>query len=683
MAKVINICAFIAILVVFRNLLLQPFALGGDWPYFYSETIRQFSIFVPSWISYLGNGFGGGTLTYALDSYLYFVSNISVNLFNAGWELIGKAFYFLTFLILLIVSTIYFLRVVFESYQSKYLLMGIGLLLITANTYILILVNGGQMGVALAYAISPLVLGVFFRLFKVIHTLHFNRPLALKYAILAGLSLAACAIFDSRIAYVLVIVVGLFYVYRQIYSGFRRFSVVSFGYFIASGITFFFLSSFWVIPMLIYKINPAAEVVWDYGSTDLFNFLSFANLSNSLALLHPNWPENIFGKVYFLQPEFIVFPILAYSSLLFVNRFKNNDIQMYIIVFSLLGLTGAFLSKGANPPFETVNTLLFSMVPGFGLFRDPTKFYMLTVLSYGVMIPFFLSQATEIVQKNIVKQKQLTYLIPVLFLIFFLFTIRHALLNELSGVFTSRQIPMEYRKLKEFISSQDDFFRVLWLPNQQRFNYYSNTHPAVGATHYFNTSSAPALLVGLAEGMKTGKLQNASIKYIVIPYDSEGEIFVKDRKYDEQQYNYFIKETREITELREVEGFEKVKVFEIPFPKPHLYLEHGDIQNLTVHGPTLYSFTARIQDGTTLHFVENYSPYWNLQYNNTTASSIRSEEGFNIFAIPDGSDGMDATLYFAQEGGYFNARIISAATLFLSMVLLYLLRKERYTITNE
>ena len=37
---------------------------------------------------------------------------------------------------------------------------------------------------------------------------------------------------------------------------------------------------------------------------------------HALSLLHPNWPENLFGKVYFLQPEFLILPILAFSAFL-------------------------------------------------------------------------------------------------------------------------------------------------------------------------------------------------------------------------------------------------------------------------------------------------------------------------------------------------------------------------------
>ena len=100
-------------------------------------------------------------------------------------------------------------------------------------------------------------------------------------------------------------------------------------------------------------------------------------------------------------------PILAYSSLLFISKIKDqrskiqiknqkfdNNVAMKqfnngaIIFFALLGLVGAFLAKGASPPFSEINSWLFQNFPGMNMFRDSTKFYSLIALSYSVLIPF-------------------------------------------------------------------------------------------------------------------------------------------------------------------------------------------------------------------------------------------------------------------------------------------------------
>ena len=164
---------------------------------------------------------------------------------------------------------------------------------------------------------------------------------------------------------------------------------------------------FWLWPALTVKGGALPP---DYGTAGWIGFLSFANFSGTLSLLHPNWPENIFGKTYLLRPEFLILPMLAFSSLLFINHSRVNGLtgskikrlsslinnslitNKTILYFNLLALLGAFLAKGSTSPFGQVYLWLFDYLPGMKLFRDPTKFYTLVALSYSVLIPYSLSK---------------------------------------------------------------------------------------------------------------------------------------------------------------------------------------------------------------------------------------------------------------------------------------------------
>jgi hypothetical protein len=81
------------------------------------------------------------------------------------------------------------------------------------------------------------------------------------------------------------------------------------------------LNSFWIVPNILSYTNAYHATVGDIS----LSFFSVAALSNSISLLHPNWPENLFGKVYFLQPEFLVLPMVAFSSLLFVKTLRVSS----------------------------------------------------------------------------------------------------------------------------------------------------------------------------------------------------------------------------------------------------------------------------------------------------------------------------------------------------------------------
>ncbi|MEK9184848.1 MAG: hypothetical protein AAB866_01630, partial [Patescibacteria group bacterium] len=47
-------------------------------------------------------------------------------------------------------------------------------------------------------------------------------------------------------------------------------------------------------------------------------------------------------------------------------------------------------AKQPFPPFGQINVWLFQHFPGMIMFRDPTKWYVLTAVSYAILIPFSL-----------------------------------------------------------------------------------------------------------------------------------------------------------------------------------------------------------------------------------------------------------------------------------------------------
>ena len=137
-----------------------------------------------------------------------------------------------------------------------------------------------------------------------------------KIQIVLGLVLALQVMFDLRIAFLTILTVFLYMVYRYIFI--ERINIrlyagcLSFIALIVSG-----LHAYWVIPIIMYRSHPAQEMLRTFSSIEGFRFFSFATFAQTLSLLHPNWPENLFGKVYFMKPEFLILPLLAFSSLLF------------------------------------------------------------------------------------------------------------------------------------------------------------------------------------------------------------------------------------------------------------------------------------------------------------------------------------------------------------------------------
>jgi len=361
------IFVFLFLILVFKNWFWKGVISSGDAPFWFSEAIKKFPSFPFLWSE---SGLGGYQAVLGHFFYFIFLPKF-LSFFNLSWGWIERICFYWLFLTLGAFSSWYLAKTVIPRCEFKFL----SVLIYLFNTYILMIVSGGQVSIFLAYAIAPLVLGLF------INLLTSSRVKELKNLIIAGVVLSLQVGFEPRITLITMMAFGfycLFYI-NQLKS-LRVWLRLIFPVLIA-----FFLHFYWIFPSLVLRKSPfSSEVI----ASDWVSFLSFANFSNTFSLLHPFWPENIFGKTYFMKPEFLFLPILAFISLLFIENLDSLRAKKNILFFGLLAIIGSFLSKGINLPLGEVYRWLFNNVPGMNLFRDPTKFYILLALSYSVLIPF-------------------------------------------------------------------------------------------------------------------------------------------------------------------------------------------------------------------------------------------------------------------------------------------------------
>src|SRR3989344_6664515 len=326
MKTVLGWITVLLIFFIFKNWFTAPFITAGDFPHFFNETIVQWSITPPSWDTTQSNGFGGEHILYALDSYVYFLGGFMVNRIGLPWEVVYKIFVFGLFIIFSVYSSSYLLKKTLE--KSCMLQMIAGSLLFLANTYILMVVDGGQMGVALAYSIAPLVLARFIMIIQNPDLATQGIKFRIKQVLLASFALAVQIMFDARLA-LLTLVVALAYLFFFIFTSQLNKKII------IEKIVAFFSAIFlallfhlaWILPTIFSRTDVFGGLTKNNSEEALskaFEFFSFAQFSQTFSFLHPNWPENIFGKVYFMRPEFLILPILAFSSLFFIR--KNNKI---------------------------------------------------------------------------------------------------------------------------------------------------------------------------------------------------------------------------------------------------------------------------------------------------------------------------------------------------------------------
>ncbi len=454
--------------VVFRLWFISPFSTtfsSGDWPYLFAEQIKEFS-FTPE-IRFLW-----------LAPYYQVFTKFFVETLGLHWHLVERLLWFWPW--------------IFISFFSAWKLTRspLGGLIYTTNTYALMLVGGGQMGVAFGYALAPLVLtNVFF------------LPLQVM--------------FDPRIA-LLTLVVAARKNPKQL---------------VVPVLITILLHTYWLIPLMKNPLVLSTQIA--EATSGAVKYLSFASFSNGLSLTHPNWPENIFGKVYFMRPEFLVIPLIAFGVLLLKN------INTKVIYFAFLALFGAFLAKGTNEPFGGVYLWLFEHVPGFNMFRDATKFYFFVSLGYAFLIPYTIRAVSGRLTKWKVRN-----LPSLLFLIFWGFTLREAFMGKLTGTFQPIKVPVEYVRLKDLLINQPEYFQTAWYPKVSRFVYTSSLHPA----------------------KETALLEKQALdgtRYVIVPLDVRGELFVTDRMYDEEKHQQAIKEAEQMPWLRRMSDFTELAVFEV------------------------------------------------------------------------------------------------------------------------
>jgi hypothetical protein len=511
------------------------------------------------------------------------------------------------------------------------------------------------MGVSFAYAFIPLVFLVAIKLFN---------TSGLYSSVLVGFVISLQVLFDPRIAALTIGSLTLFYLIRF------EFHKKDFLYFAAiPGLIIMLLHLYWILPLIFYKPNIIPQ---GFDSLSGVKFLSFAFLENSLSLLHPNWPENIFGKVSFMRSEFLVFPVLAYSSLLFLN--SKLKIQRIILFFALLGLISAFLAKGTQEPFGGIYIWLFQHIPGFSLFRDSTKFYMLIALSYSILVPFSLWKISE---KALVVKNKILYknLIIISFILFWIFSLR---LLFVPGQLKIHQVPESYVQLKDFIASQNQFFRTLWIPSWQRYGYFSDINPAVGRGELFKHASTSAMISELKEKGKEVELQDFGIKYVIVPEDSEGEIFLDDRRYSERIYKKTILEIEKIKGMKKIRNFGKIVVFEISNPRDKFWIsssnKNAKVSYKMINSTKYLVSVKNINKNDIIVFSERFDPNWTMKNSEFKVKSSKLENKLNNFVLPK-TGKYSFEVYYQPQKLVNIGLIISVIT--LALIIIYLIRFKK------
>jgi hypothetical protein len=488
---------------------LEPLA-AGDLLFLHDETSLDYFSLAHSWTD---TACGGTPNARQITHFVFkFVFGLMIRA-GFSFEVTERVLWFWPSALLPVFSMYHLMSRLFSRRTA---LRGLPSLLFAFNTYYLI-IQTNHLLIAVAYALTPSALAFF---------IDALRHRTLRKALIAGLTLGGVWCFDPRVGYAAVLLLGFYLAYHLLigeqpserpgaWKTLRIAGVV----FLITGLT----QSYWIL-MFPTGLSESVDALMPSKP-----WLSLMTILHSFALHHPFWTMG--ELVYFeIQPTpayVFSFPLLALSVMLLKNKPRR------LSFFALVGLLGVFLVKQENPPLATIYGWLFSNVPGFHIFRDASKFYLFIALSYSVLLGYVLGRIHTYLESRkagavLSYGLRLACLVPILLLV------KPAMTGELGFTFETAVVPEEYMTLKAFFLSQPaNSFRSLWMPERQRFAFFSEAYPPLSLVSRFFDSGLPGGLPiytthphQAADGpLFRPLLHLSSVKYVILPFDSESELY--------------------------------------------------------------------------------------------------------------------------------------------------------------
>ncbi len=544
---------------------------SSDWNYYFSETQRDFFSLPYSW---LGDSFGRINLTASM-----YPINLMWGIFSffTNFGVTERILYLIPSLIISTLGSYFLLKRITASQIGAL----IGATVFSFNTYFLI-IQTAHLTVMMGFALAPVVIYFFIKSLE---------KLSIPSAIITGLILLILSYYDFRIFYIMLGVMSLYLFFYILFisprSNFKE-SVSHIKYLILPLIIVILGNMFWIIGLGSLQVLSSNQLF----SRGLFGN-EFLNIVRAFALFHPFWTGTKFENFVIQQIPvyFFITPIVAYTGFI-LNR-KNVN----VIFFALISIIGILLSKQVDEPFSGLYLWLYNNFPGFNAFREASKFYFLIILGYSVLIAFFVSSILKVDNTRI--SKFFKYTICIGIALIFLMNIKPFYTAEVERLSIERFVPDSYNNLKNYLIDESEFSRTFWIPLKQRYGFVSDIHPAASlASTIWNewsqfqpdTYSYDAILkLPYAKSL----LNFGSVKYVILPSDTENEIFMYYGGYSPTYYKDLVDDLN----LKIVSSDGGLTVWENDTNKPHLYIASNTI--LVTGKPTDFS-------GIDLHLNDAY-----------------------------------------------------------------------------
>ena len=254
-----------------------------------------------------------------------------------------------------------------------------------------------------------------------------------------------------------------------------------------------------ILTGFIALITNASWVLWELftGGTRTLTGLVASQLHTAQAVkqFSPSFFESLFMqsgqglanyyKMLALSTNFpwFLIPILwsLSISLLFLGTLLHQSSKTFRtrpFVFSLITLTGIFLSKGASDPCGSLFLFILNNVPYFISFRESYKFSFITALGYSLLLAHIVDSVIS--QKSLERVCSIFWRVPALARPRLILGLMIAILVLLPAAvpfvnlgdgLQPYKLSDDYRILYQQFLHDKEQYSILWLPAVQPFKY--------------------------------------------------------------------------------------------------------------------------------------------------------------------------------------------------------------------
>lgn len=658
----------------------------SDWYYWPNEAARQLSSSYGSWVNFWNFGYINIQLQFNVFNFLWaLLTNIGLSNDQAV-----KITFLFPIAILGFLSPYFLSKKLFKDD-----LISFTTAIFYGTTTHFLIRQTSHLTVALIYSIAPLIFLLF------IYSLEKNK---LSNWILFSLVYSIAVGYETRIMYIVTFILFIYFLFfytRRLNNFYKNIILVI--------LIIILLNLFWILPIFLGRGFSDASVAFNRG---LFGNNLFS-LTKSFTIFEASWTgayPNMFFIPQTIKWYFWTFPIIAFFACIALTR----DYKKEVLFFSFIALIGILITKQSAPPLPSFYQWMYSNFPGFNMFREASKFYLITSIGYLGLIGYSLVKLK--------KMKTIFYFVVFVLIFFSIINAKPLLTGEIGTMFVPREIPQDYLVLKDYVLEQHDYFRTLWVPTSSRWSIYTNNRPKAGTVeliqtdwkNYMNSESKiynlpfnKQITYIFKQNFSNNLLDVSAIKYVIIPIQdiyNDNDFFIYYGKRD-----YFINEIEKIDYLNKIDiGAKNLILFENKDYLSHIYistfnqtlenLNKNEIININYEfvNPTEYRIKSNLDKPFYLYFSEGYHPDWKLIQNFmwykdlNKGDYIFDKTHFKAYGFLNGwhidpseltkneKGYYELTLYFRPQSYFFTGLIISGFTFIACLVCLFWYwRKER------